>query len=164
MNSGGALMTTAANDTSAPVFQFNEGTLPADVPGMWEDQSVNILRIRGDEAQASSLVISRELLPVGVGLADYVESEIARLKEHLKDFELKARLPVDWADGHGEALLTRWTSEEGSMDQVTACRLVDDRRILIFTATHASPMPSGTYRTVMGIISGFRPRFPASGH
>ncbi|AQS83645.1 MAG: DcrB-related protein [Acetobacter aceti] len=154
-------MTSVANDDSSSTFLFNEGSLPADVPGTWEDQTLNVLRIRGDEEKAASLVISRDILPVGVSIPDYLESELTRLKDNLPDFELKARLPVDWADGSGEALLTRWTSEEGSMDQITTCRSAGDRRILIFTATHATPMPSGTYRTLMSIISGFRPRSPA---
>ncbi|QDH17194.1 DcrB-related protein [Swingsia samuiensis] len=149
---------SAINDNSTPLYVFNEGSVPADVPGTWDDQTLNVLRIKGDEAHAASLVISRDTLPVGVELPDYIENEIIRLKETLQDFELKARLPVDWADGPGEALLTRWLSEEGSIDQVMACRLVSDRKILIFTATHVTPMPSGTYRTVMRIINGFRPR------
>lgn len=115
-------MSSVANDYSSPAFLLNEGSLPADVPGTWEDQTVNILRITGNEAQAASLVISRDILPVGVSIADYLEGELARLKDDLPDFELKARLPMDWVDGPGEALLTRWVSEEGSMDQITACR------------------------------------------
>lgn len=153
-------MSSVANDYSSPAFLLNEGSLPADVPGTWEDQTVNILRITGNEAQAASLVISRDILPVGVSIADYLEGELARLKDDLPDFELKARLPMDWVDGPGEALLTRWVSEEGSMDQITACRSAGNRRLLIFTATHTTPMPSGTYRTIMNIISGFRPRSP----
>lgn len=145
------------NDAEAR-YAIQEGDFPLGVPSPWEDQSVNVLRLAGDGHAAASLVVSRDMLPVGVTVTAYIEQELHRLKKDLPEFEVKGRTPVSWPDQQGQAILTRWRSESGQMDQVTACRVIAGQRILIFTATHASPMPTGVYQTVMTAISGFRPR------
>ena len=150
------------SDTTEPqLFHLNEGTLPLEAPGQWEDKTIHALRLPGDGHAATSLVITREPLPLGMEVEDYVRAELERLKSTLPEFVLVDRVPVNWSDAPGEALLTRWRSSEGVMDQIVACRRVHGRRLLIFTATHPKPMPGGTYAALMDVISGFQPR-PAS--
>ncbi len=145
-----------------PRFHFNEGSLPLDAPGVWEDRTIHVLRLPGDGHAATSLTITREVLPLGLELEAYVLAETERLKATLPEFVLVDRVPMPWRDGRGEALLTRWRSSEGVMDQIVACRRVDERRLLVFTATHPKPMPGSTYEALMGAIADFQPR-PASG-
>ena len=139
-------------------YAINEGTLPLDVPGTWEDQTIHVLRLPGDGRAAASLVITRETLPVGMEVSDYMQAEIARLHETLPGFELHGRAPVAWPDVTGEAMLMRWRSAEGPMDQVVTCRRAQGRRLLIFTATHPTPFPAPTYQALMTAIAGFQPR------
>ena len=139
-------------------FHLNEGSLPLDVPEVWEDKTIHVLRLPGDGHAAASLVITREALPLGMDVEDYVGAELDRLKATLPEFALVDRVPVAWSDVAGEALLTRWRSSEGPMDQIIACRRSQGRRLLIFTATHPKPMPSAAYEALMKAITGFEPR------
>lgn len=150
-------MTTGNEEDSS--YHLHEGSLPLSIPGEWEDQSVNVLRLRGNEFGVTSLIISRDTLPPGQSIADFTEQELFRMAKHLKDFALKAQIPVEWADAPGTALLTRWRSDDiGLLDQITACRLAYGQTLLTFTATHLSPMPDGLYKIIMAAISGFCPR------
>ncbi len=147
-------------DEHAPTasYQFNEGELSLDVPAVWRDETLNVLRLPGDGQAAASLVITRELLPLGMDVADYVASELARLRTTLPDFVHVGSAPVAWSDEPGEATLTRWRSSEGLMDQITACRRAQGPHLLIFTATLAAPMPGAAYEALMAAIASFRPR------
>lgn len=140
------------------VYAMNEGVIPLDVPDTWEDQTIHVLRLPGNGQATASLVITHETLPVGMEVDDYMKAEAGRLRETLPGFELRGRVPVAWADVTGEALLTRWRSTEGPMDQIITCRRVNGRRLLIFTATHPTPFPTPAYDTLMTAISGFVPR------
>lgn len=140
------------------VYAINEGTLPLDVPGTWEDQTIHVLRVPGDGRATASLIITRETLPIGMEASDYVQAEIGRLQTTLPGFELHGRVPVAWADMTGEALLTRWQSAEGLMDQILTSRPGQGRRLLIFTATHPTPFPKPAYEALMAAIAGFLPR------
>lgn len=144
--------------TEEVLYAVNEGTLPLDVPGTWEDQTIHVLRLPGDGRATASLVLTRETLPVGMEVSDYMEAETVRLQNTLPGFELHGRVPVVWVDVTGEALLTRWQSAEGSMDQILTCRRVHGRRLLIFTATHPTPFPTSAYEAMMAAIAGFIPR------
>lgn len=147
------------SETAQPqLYHLNEGTLPLDAPGVWEDKTLHVLRLPGDGFAATSLVITREALPLGMEVPDYVEGELERLKTTLPEFVLVDRVAVEWPDAPGEALLTRWRSSEGLMDQILACRRIHGRRLLIFTATHPKPMPGGVYAALMAAIAGFQPR------
>ena len=147
------------SETSEPArFHLNEGSLPLEVPGVWEDKTIHVLRLPGDGHAVASLVITREALPLGLDLEAYVRAELERLKSSLPEFVLVDRVPLAWSDTVGEALLTRWRSSEGPMDQIVACREVTGRRLLIFTATHPKPMPGGAYEALMKAIAGFEPR------
>ncbi len=44
------------------------------------------------------------------------------------------------------------------MDQITACRRSNGRRLLIFTATHPAPMPGVAYEALLAAITSFKPR------
>jgi hypothetical protein len=142
----------------APAYFMNEGSLPLDAPGVWEDQTLHVLRLPAEGQASASLVVSREVLPFGMEVEDYVRAELQRLKASLPEFTVVGWARVDWPDAPGEAVMTRWRTKEGPMDQITACRAVGGRRALIFTATHPSPMPQATYQAVLAVISGFRPR------
>ncbi len=143
---------------NGPLYAINEGTLPLDVPGVWEDQTIHVLRLPGDGQATASLVITRETLPVGMEVGDYTRAQIEQLRQTLPEFELRGRIPVAWPDVTGEALLTRWQSAEGSMDQIVTCRRTHGRRLLIFTATHPTPFPTPAYDALMTAIAGFIPR------
>jgi hypothetical protein len=140
------------------IYRINEGTLPLDVPGTWEDHTIHVLRLPGDGQATASLVISRETLPVGMEVADYTQAELARLAQTLPGFELHRRIAIQWPDMRGEALLTRWRSADGLMDQILACRRSHGRRLLIFTATHPTPFPGPVFDVLLGAITGFVPR------
>lgn len=140
-------------------YHIQEGTLPLPVPNEWEDQSVNALRLNSAEHGVTSLVITRETLPSGMSISAYTEQALFGMAKNLKDFTLKARIPIEWADGPGTALLVRWRIDDvGQQDQIIACRLGHGQTLLIFTVTHLSPMPDELYTAMLAAISGFCPR------
>ena len=144
------------------LFHLNEGALPLDVPGVWEDKTIHVLRLPGHGHAAASLVITRETMQLGAEVNGYIRAEMSRMASTLPEFVHMGRLAVAWPDMTGEANMLRWRSSEGMMDQIVACRPVDARRVLIFTATHPTPMPADTHRAMLAAIIGFRPRTPAA--
>ncbi len=145
-----------------PLFHLNEGALPLDVPGVWEDKTIHVLRLPGHGHAVASLVITRETLPLGADVGGYTRTELGRMQATLPEFVHMGRLAIPWPDMTGEANMLRWRSSEGMMDQIVACRPVDTRRLLIFTATHPTPMPADTHRALLAAITGFRPRAPVT--
>lgn len=143
---------------TTPSYQLNEGELALDVPDLWRDETLHVLRLPGDGRAAASLVITREDLPLGMEVADYVQGEMERLRTTLPEFSQVGSAEVAWPDVTGQAVLTRWRSSEGLMDQITACRRSNGRRVLIFTATHPAPMPGVAYEALLAAITSFRPR------
>ena len=146
-------------DTDGPrPYQLNEGELDLDVPAHWNDETIHVLRLPGDGKAVASLVITREALPLGMAVEDYVRSEMERLRTALPEFVEVGSTPIAWPDVTGQAMLTRWRSSEGLMDQIIACRRSNGRRLLIFTATHVAPMPGVAYEALVTAIASFRPR------
>ncbi len=143
------------------VYRFNEGELALDVPSVWRDETLNVLRLPGDGQATASLVITREPLPLGMEVADYVAAEMTRLRTTLPEFTQVGSAPLSWPDEPGEAVLTRWRSSDGLMDQITACRRGIGPHLLIFTATYPAPMPGAAYEALLAAIASFRPRAPA---
>ena len=139
-------------------YRMNEGDLALDVPATWVDETLHVLRLPGDGQATASLVITREPLPLGMEVADYVAAELARLRTTLPDFVQVGSAPLAWPDVTADAVLTRWRSGEGLMDQITACRQATGRNLLIFTATHPAPMPAAAYEALLSAISSFIPR------
>lgn len=144
--------------TDTPHYHLNEGSLALDVPGMWRDETLHVLRLPSEGRIAASLVVTREALPLGMEVADYVRAELDRLRTTLPEFVQVGSAPVAWPDVTGEAVLTRWRSSEGQMDQITAVRRANGRRLLIFTATHPTPMPGTAYEALLAAIASFQPR------
>lgn len=140
------------------LFHMNEGALPLDVPGTWEDKTLHVLRLPGHGHAAASFVISREMLPLGKDVPSYVADELKRMADMLPEFLQMGSVRIDWPDMAGEAIMSRWKSDEGVMDQIICCRPAGGRRLLIFTATHPTPMPGATYHAMIAAITGFRPR------
>lgn len=140
-----------------PIYRLNEGTLPLAVPEDWEDHTINVLRVPGHGHAVTSLVVTRENLPLGKTLAAYVQDQMQRLKRELPGFQVTATIPIVYPDQRCEAICTRWKSPEGPMEQVLCCVQVDTRRLVIFTGTNPAPMPEPMRRQILGIIAGFRP-------
>ena len=146
---------------STASYRLNEGDLALDVPTTWRDETLHVLRLPGDGQASASLVITRESLPLGMEVADYVDAELARLRTTLPEFVQVGSDAVAWPDTPGQAVLTRWRSNEGLVDQITACRRADGRNLLIFTATHPAPMPGAAYEALLSAIASFSPRVTA---
>ncbi|GGF20470.1 hypothetical protein GCM10011611_28130 [Aliidongia dinghuensis] len=145
------------SDTEHPLYWLNEGTLPVDVPGDWEDHTINVLRVPGHGHAATSLVVTREKLPLGWTVAGYVHDQMRRLAAELKEFQVTATVPILYPDQRSEAICARWRAPEGPMDQVICCVSAGGQRLVIFTATHPAPMPDPLRRRLLQIIAGFRP-------
>ncbi len=141
-------------------YRMNEGDLTLDVPATWRDETLHVLRLPGEGQAVASLVVTREQLPLGMEVADYVAAELARLRTTLPEFIQVGSVALAWPDIAADAALTRWRSSEGLVDQITACRRADGVNLLIFTATHPAPMPAAAYEALLAAIGSFIPRPP----
>ncbi len=139
-------------------YRMNEGDLALDVPATWRDETLHVLRLPGDGQATASLVITREPLPLGMEVADYVAAELVRLRTTLPEFVQVGSASVAWPDIVTDAALTRWRSSDGLVDQITACRRANGQNLLIFTATHPAPMPAAAYEALLSAIISFIPR------
>ena len=146
-------------------YRLNEGELALDVPATWRDETLHVLRLPGDGQATARLRSPRETLPLGMDVAYSVAAALARLRTTLPDFVQIGTAPLAWPDVAADAMLTRWRSSEGLVDQITACRQADGRNLLIFTATHPAPMAAAAYEALLSAISSFVPRSsPDAGH
>lgn len=141
----------------SPTYRLNEGTLPLAVPEDWEDHTINVLRVPGHGHAVTSLVVTRENLPLGKTIGAYVQDQMQRLKRELPGFQVIATIPILYPDQRCEAFSARWKSPDGPMEQVLCCVAIDGRRMVIFTGTNPAPMPEAMRRQILGIIAGFRP-------
>lgn len=103
------------NEQDTPLFHIDEGSLPLDMPGMWEDTTVHVPRLPGDGLATASLVVTCQALPLGMEVPDHVQAELKRLAATLPEFTQMGRVPIEWLDVPGDATMTRWRSVEGNV-------------------------------------------------
>lgn len=114
------------------MFRMNEGCF--FLPPEWHDRSVNIFAVGGKPPFDFSLVISRETLPPGQDMVQFVDEQIAKLPAQLKSMRLKGKRQKKVGGAPAlEAELT-WQADTGPIHQ-RQVYVEHLGRVLIFTAT-----------------------------
>ena len=114
------------------VYQMQEACLTLD--DAWQDQSVNVLIPTEVTTKGVSLVVARDVIPLGMTLAEYLEQQKATFEKELAEFKLVLDAPgsVDHRPAH--FLEFSWNNN-GKLLQQMVIVVQDNNRTLSLTGT-----------------------------
>jgi hypothetical protein len=99
------------------IFQMQEGYLMLG-EGDWKDSSVNMLGANHMPVKGTNLVVTRDVLPVGVSLADYLLNQKTILSKELTGFKIVSETP-DIINGLPAHFLEfTWNNQGNAMHQM----------------------------------------------
>jgi hypothetical protein len=136
------------------LYRMQEGALALD--GDWQDQSIHVLAPLGVAGRGVNLVVSRDMLPLGMSLGDYMAQQRQTFQRQLSALEVMS--DADGAlDGRPARFMElRWESEGRGLHQLVATVVGEKNALLTFTATLPDPVDAEVRRKLMATISGFR--------
>lgn len=132
-------------------YRMQEGCLTLD--GEWQDKSVNVLVPRG-LPQGMNLVVSRDMLPLGMGLADYLQQQKKVFRDELADFRFRME-EAAVIDGRPASLLEFEWDNQGSLVHQLMAVVQEKERILSLTATAPGGMDDAVREVMLAAIKSF---------
>lgn len=144
-------------------YILNEGSIR--VPGGFQDRSANIF-VPGDAAQSDfNLNIGRDDMHADETPADYVGRQIRIMKEKIPGYRLVSRNATRLGEGKeaidGEQIDASYRSASRTVYQRQAAFSFPDGRVLIFSATGASPFSDNANAIWTRWLESFVPRHAA---
>lgn len=141
-------------------YSLNEGSIR--VPGGYQDRSANIF-VANDAAQpAFNLNIGRDDMHADETPADYVGRQIGIMKEKIPGYRLLSRSAARLGNGkeaiNGEQIDASYRSASRTVYQRQAAFSFPDGRVLIFSATGASPFSDDANSIWTQWLESFVPR------
>lgn len=115
-----------------PRYRMNDATL--DLPGDWEDKSVNVFAALDSSPHPVSLVINRDRMKPGQDLADLAEQRLDEIESNLKQFTLLEKRQLEIAGTTALEAEFKWRSDIGLMHQ-RQIFLPRGDRVLVITIT-----------------------------
>lgn len=137
------------------LYQMQEGYLTLTT-GDWQDRTVNMLAANHLPTKGTNLVVTREALPPGVGLADYIGNQKTLLAKELAKFKLLVDSPDEINDAPAHFLEFSWDNQGNAMHQIIFI-INDNANILNLTATVPGAMDEDTRATLVTAIKSFKP-------
>ena len=127
------------------VYQMQEACLTLD--DTWQDQSVNVLIPTEVTTKGVSLVVARDVIPLGMTLAEYLEQQKATFEKELAEFKLVLDAPgsVDQRPAH--FLEFSWNNN-GKLLQQMVIVVQDNNRTLSLTGT----IPGNADQNIRGFL------------
>lgn len=132
-------------------YRMQEGCLTLD--GEWQDKSVNVLVPQG-LPQGMNLVVSRDVLPLGMGLPDYLQQQKKVFRDELADFRFRME-EVAEIDGRPASLLEFEWDNQGSLVHQLMAVVQEKERILSLTATAPGGMDDSVREVMLTAIKSF---------
>lgn len=136
------------------LYQMQEGYLTL-ATGDWQDRTVNMLAANHLPTKGTNLVVTREALPPGVGLADYIGNQKAILTKELAKFKLLVDCPDKIDETPAHFLEFSWDNRGNAMHQIIFI-INDKANILNLTATVPGAMDDDTRATLLAAIKSFK--------
>lgn len=133
------------------LYRMQEGTLTLD--GQWQDKSVNVLVPQG-LPQGMNLVVSRDVLPPGMGLSDYLRQQKKVFQDELAAFRFRADEPAE-IDGRSGSLLEFEWDNQGSLVHQLMVVIQDKEQILSMTATAPGGMDEAVREVMLAAMRSF---------
>lgn len=132
-------------------YRMQEGCLTLD--GEWQDKSVNVLVPQG-LPKGMNLVVSRDVLPLGMGLSDYLQQQKKVFRDELADFRFRMEETAE-IDGLPASLLEFEWDNQGSLVHQLMAVVQEKERILSLTATAPGGMDDAVREVMLAAIKSF---------
>ena len=124
--------------------------------GDWQDRTVNMLGANHLPTKGTNLVVTREPLPDGLSLADYLLNQKTLLAKELPDYSLLAD-NSDNMNGHpAHYLEVSWDNQGVAMQQMILV-IDNNRNILNITATIPGEVDEQSRTELLTVMRSFRP-------
>lgn len=133
------------------IFNFNEGSL--EISSEWEDKSLILLT----HQSGLSISISRDKLPLGMTVDEFIELELDKISEQLRNYQETYRGPIVIDRFDGVLSEFNWSSPQGKMYQMSAIIKLPIHPIMI-TASSLSIITNGQRKLLLAIIESFKAR------
>ena len=135
-------------------YQMQEGYLTLS-EGDWQDRSVHMLAARHMPVSGTNIVVTREELPSGFGLSDYVDNQKRLLAKELTSFKLMVDRVDSINEMPGHYLEFTWDNRGNAMHQIIIC--VDHRTSLLnFTATVPGAMDDAMRAELLAVLKSYK--------
>lgn len=132
-------------------YRMQEGCLTLD--GEWQDKSVNVLVPQG-LPKGMNLVVSRDVLPPGMGLSDYLQQQKKVFQDELAAFRFRMEEQTV-IDGRPASLLEFEWDNQGSLVHQLMAVIQEQERILSLTATAPGGMDDSVREVMLTTMKSF---------
>ncbi len=142
-------------NANASAFLMNEGALT--LPEGYQDRTVNVFTLPG--THAPSLNISRDTLPDGEILPEYIDRQLALMVKHLKGWKQGDRLAATLGDSlsPGETVDASYLRDGKRVYQRQAVFALNNSHILVFTQTASAPLTEADHALLASLLGSFHP-------
>lgn len=132
-------------------YRMQEGCLTLD--GEWQDKSVNVLVPQG-LPKGINLVVSRDILPLGMGITDYLQQQKKVFQDELSAFRFRMEEQTV-IDGRPAFLLEFEWDNQGSLVHQLMAVIQEQERILSLTATAPGGMDDSVREVMLTAMKSF---------
>lgn len=134
---------------------FTEGSIT--LPEGYLDQTANLFRTAN--IAAPTYTISRDRLPPGMTLQDYISGQLALMQKHLPNWQTKQRdsARLGKQEIEGERIVTTFQREGRPIAQQQAIFMLNASQILVFTQTKNSALTDEECAQFSALLASFTP-------
>ncbi|MEA5112973.1 MAG: DcrB-related protein [Geobacteraceae bacterium] len=136
-------------------YQMQEGYVTLTT-GDWRDRTVNMLAATHLPVKGVSLVVTREPLPDGLSLADYLVNQKSVLAKELPKFRLLADSSDNMNGQPAHYLEVAWDNQGVAMQQIVLV-IDNNRNIINFTATIPGAVDEQSRTELLTVMRSFKP-------
>lgn len=134
------------------IYRMQEGCLYLE--GEWLDQSVNMLGANHLPAKGTNLVVTREPLPAGLALADYLLNQKSILSRELPGFTILSESPETVNGLQAHFLEFTWNNQGAEMHQMIII-INNNGSVLNFTSTVPGNIDEETRSELFTVMRSF---------
>ena len=134
-------------------YQMQEGYLSLG-EGDWQDRTVNMLGANHLPIKGTNLVVTREPLPDGLSLADYLLNQKTILSRELPGLRILADNPDSLNELAAHYLEFTWNNQGNVMHQIILI-VINNGSALNLTATVPGNMDEETRATLIAAMKSF---------
>jgi hypothetical protein len=136
------------------LYRMQEGALALE--GDWQDQSIQVLVPLGVAGRGVNLVVSRDMLPLGMSLGDYMAQQRQNFQRQLKELQVSTDSGGSLDGRPAHYMEISWVAEGRPLHQLIATVLGEKAALLTFTASMPDAVDAEVRRMLMATIGGFR--------
>lgn len=136
-------------------YKMNEGDL--SIPENWKDETLHIFK--APDAEGYNLVVNRDRVPRGMTKEEYLEEQLAAIRDNLGDYRENSLKHVEAGGEECPLLDYNWSSPEGRMHQLNMM-WVRPPVMLSFTFSSMRKFTKNQKKELTGILRSFEPCEP----